>query len=418
MRQHGLFQDLDWTSVFIYLALVTIGILCIVSNNYNPEQNQFFDPSQIYTKQIIFFGVSLVIALFILILDAKFYTTFAYFIYSFVLFLLVLVLFVGKEIKGNQGWFVIGGFQFQPAELGKMASCLALAKYMVDARVDMDLWKHRILSMIVIFLPAFLVLLQGDAGSTMVYIALMLPLYREGLPGAWFIAGFIFVIISLMALVLNKFVLIGGLIIIAAYIIYKNLIRQNVIWATVIITMFLSMYIMGVNFVFSKLKPHQQDRVNVILGKKVDMRGVGYNLNQSKIAIGSGGLLGKGFRNGSQTKFNFVPEQHTDYIFCTIGEEYGFMGVVVLFALIVGLLWRLLNIAERQRSDFSRIYIYGIVGVLFFHNFVNIAMTIGLFPTIGIPLPFISYGGSSLIAFTMMLFIALRLDTARYKIFK
>lgn len=418
MREHSLFQDLDWTSVLIYFLLVGIGILSIISNNYNPELNDFFDTSQIYTKQIIFFGISLIIALFILILDAKFYTTFAYFIYSIILFLLVLVLFIGKEIKGNQGWFVVGGFQFQPAELGKMASALALSKYMVDANVDMDLWKHRIISMVIIFLPAFLVLLQGDAGSTMVYIALMLPLYREGLPGAWFVAGFIFIIISLLALVFNKFIIIGILIIIAFYIIYKNLIRQNVIYATVFFTILLSGYVLGVNLVFNKLKPHQQDRINVILGKKVDMRGVGYNLNQSKIAIGSGGLFGKGFRNGSQTKFNFVPEQHTDYIFCTIGEEYGFIGVVFLFSLIIGLMWRLLNIAERQRSDFSRIYIYGIVGILCFHNFVNLAMTIGLFPTIGIPLPFISYGGSSLIAFTIMLFIALRLDTARYKIFK
>jgi rod shape determining protein RodA len=418
MREHSLFQDLDWTSVLIYFLLVGIGILSIISNNYNPELTDFFDTSQIYTKQIIFFGISLIIALFILILDAKFYTTFAYFIYSIILLLLVLVLFIGKEIKGNQGWFVIGGFQFQPAELGKMASALALSKYMVDANVDMDLWKHRIISMVIIFLPAFLVLLQGDAGSTMVYIALMLPLYREGLPGAWFVAGFIFIIISLLALVFNKFIIIGILIIIAFYIIYKNLLRQNVIYATIFFTILLSGYVLGVNLVFNKLKPHQQDRINVILGKKVDMRGVGYNLNQSKIAIGSGGLFGKGFRNGSQTKFNFVPEQHTDYIFCTIGEEYGFIGVVFLFSLIIGLMWRLLNIAERQRSDFSRIYIYGIIGILCFHNFVNLAMTIGLFPTIGIPLPFISYGGSSLIAFTIMLFIALRLDTARYKIFK
>lgn len=418
MRERNIFLDIDWTTVFIYFALVCFGILCLISTTYLPEKMEFINTKAQYMKQIIFLGISLMFALVVLLLDAKFYSTFAFYIYGFVIVLLIAVLFIGKEIKGSHSWFVIGGFQFQPAELGKLAACLALAKYLVDANCDLDKWKQRIYSAVIIAIPALLVLIQGDAGSTMVYVALLLPLFREGLSASWYIAGIVFGMVSFLALVLNMYVLIGIIAVIAIFIIYKNLLRSNIIIVTVLSAIILSGYITTVGYVFSKLKPHQQDRVNVILGKKVDMRGIGYNLNQSKIAIGSGGFLGKGFMKGSQTKFNFVPEQHTDYIFCTVGEEYGFIGSLVLFSLYAGLLLRLIMIAERQRSQFSRIYIYGVIGILLFHSFVNIAMTMGLFPTIGIPLPFLSYGGSSLIAFTIMLFIVLRLDANRLVIFR
>jgi len=331
--------------------------------------------------------------------------------------MLIAVLFVGKEIAGSRSWFQIGSFSLQPSEFAKFATCLALAKYLSTINVDMRKFKTKFISSFIIIFTALLILLQHDTGSALVFFSLILVLFREGLSGSLLMISVVIAILFILALLINKFILIGVLAIIAVLVYLLNSdVRKKLTW---IIGAFIiaSAYIYSVNYAFENvLEPHQKKRINVLIGKEKDIRGAGYNIHQSKIAIGSGGFTGKGFLKGTQTKFDFVPEQSTDFIFCTIGEEWGYIGSFTLIILFVGLLVRLIFLAERQRSKFSRIYGYCVASILFFHFAVNIGMTIGLFPVIGIPLPFISYGGSSLWGFTILLFIFIKLDSIRLEL--
>jgi rod shape determining protein RodA len=351
------------------------------------------------------------------VIDATFFNTFAYLIYGISIFSLIAVLGLGTEIAGSRSWFQFGGFAIQPAEFAKFATALALAKYLSTFNVSLKKARVKIIASIIIFLPALLVLLQNDTGSALVYAIFILVLFREGLTGNILIIGTLVVILFVITLLIDKLYVLGILLGVAAALFYfmkRN--RRNII-------VLLSMLIISSGFVFTVdytfeniLEPHHKKRINVLLGKELDLRGAGYNVHQSKIAIGSGGITGKGFLNGTQTKYDFVPEQDTDFIFCTIGEEWGYIGSVVLIILFMALLFRLIKLAERQRSDFSRIYGYGVASIIFFHFTVNIGMTIGLVPVIGIPLPFISYGGSSLWAFTILLFIFIKQDASRLQL--
>jgi rod shape determining protein RodA len=350
----------------------------------------------------------------IILIDIKFFPAFSYLIYAVVILLLIAVLFKGAVVAGSKSWFQIGGFVLQPAELAKYATCLALARALSSDFFDMKTLKGKAIAFAIIGLPAILILLQNDTGSALVFSAFLITFYREGLSGYLFIAGFAVILLSVLTLLLGPGLMIISVAVIAAVsILFIKRNRTNIVK---VISIFLvaAAFIFTVEYSFENiLQAHQKSRINVLLGKEIDLKGAGYNLNQSKIAIGSGGLKGKGFLQGTQTKYSFVPEQSTDFIFCTIGEEWGFIGSVIVIALYIILIIRLINMAERQRSDFARIYGYGVTSVITFHFIINIGMTIGLVPVIGIPLPFISYGGSSLMAFTLLLFTFVKQDAYR-----
>ena len=354
------------------------------------------------------------LALIILIFESKFFSSFSFFFYAFSILALLAVLAIGTTISGSKSWFQIGNIGIQPAEFAKFTVALALARYLSSINISLSRPKHLFRVVLIISLPALLILLQHDTGSALVYISFILVLFREGLSGKVLVFGFGAVILFILTLLINKFIVAGGLLtllILILFIIHSS--KRNII-------SLLFIFIIGASFIFSVdyafeniLEPHQKKRINVLIGKELDPRGAGYNVNQSKIAIGSGGFSGKGFLKGTQTKFNFVPEQSTDFIFCTVGEEWGFLGSVFVILLFLLLLFRLIKLAERQRSTYSRIYGYSVASILFFHFAVNIGMTVGIAPVIGIPLPFFSYGGSSLWAFTILLFIFVRLDASR-----
>ncbi|MBN2173448.1 MAG: rod shape-determining protein RodA [Bacteroidales bacterium] len=418
MRERkSIYQNIDWITVLLYLVLVLIGWVNIYAAVYNENHSSILDMSQNYGKQLIWIGTSVFLAMVILLIDAKFFSTFANIFYLIIIFMLVAVLLFGKEIAGSKSWFQIGGFSLQPAEFAKFGTSLALARYL--SKLDLNIQKlgTRITAAVIIIFPAALILLQHDTGSALVFSALILVLFREGLSGNLLLFGLFVALLFLLALLINKFMLIGLLAVNAALIffLYKN-IRKKWFWVAGVF-LIASAYVFSVDYAFENvLEPHQKKRINVLLGKETDLRGAGYNVNQSKIAIGSGGFIGKGFLKGTQTKFDFVPEQSTDFIFCTIGEEWGFVGSFIVIVLFLALLSRLIIIAERQRSKFSRIYGYGVASIIFFHFAINIGMTIGLFPVIGIPLPFISYGGSSLWGFTILLFIFIKQDSVRLEL--
>tara|TARA_R110001592_G_scaffold16011_1_gene68613 strand:- start:828 stop:2132 length:1305 start_codon:yes stop_codon:yes gene_type:complete len=432
-NQRNIFANVDWATIIIYLVLVLIGWINIYAAVYNEEHHSIFDISQRYGKQLLWIGLALVIAFIILLFEGHFFTTFAYPIYGVVLLMLVAVLLVGSDIKGARSWFKIGSFAIQPSEFAKFATGLALAKYLSTLNIKMQDIKTKVIATVIIGIPAVFILLQNDTGSTLVYASFVFVLYREGLSGNILLIGlytaFLFVLSLLLRIndftffeniVLSGDVLLMiGLAIIAGLIIY-NTKKVKKMWLVVSTALILSVgLIYSVDYIFENvLEPHQSKRINVLLGIESDPHGAGYNVNQSLIAIGSGGFYGKGFLDGTQTKFDFVPEQSTDFIFCTIGEEWGFLGTFILVCIYVGLFLRLLFLAERQRSIFSRIYGYSVASILFFHFLINIGMTIGLAPVIGIPLPFISYGGSSLWSFTILLFIFVKLDAERINVLR
>ncbi len=401
----------------LYLALVLIGWLNIYAAVYDEAHHHIVDLSQKYGKQMIFIIAALLLALGILIIDPKFFSQFAWFIYGFFLFMLVIVIFSGREVAGSKGWFGFGGFGIQPAEFAKMATVLALARFLGSLDVSIIRTRNLAVAVAIILVPALIVLLQHDTGSAIVFLALVIVLYRAGLTGFIPLAFIVLPLLGILALLLPKLVLLGILFAVAAgFYFYSN---RRFRTTTTILLIFLA----SAGFVFSVdyavnhiLEPHQRNRIHVLLGQDVDLKGAGYNVNQSLIAIGSGGLTGKGFLQGTQTKYNFVPEQSTDFIFCTIGEEWGFVGSAVVVVLYLILFVRLILAAERQRSRFSRFYGYGVASILFFHFAINIGMTLGMVPVIGIPLPFVSYGGSSLWAFTILLFIFIRQDSYRYEL--
>ena len=416
-EQKGIFRYVDRTLVILYLTLILMGWISIYAAVYNNEHASILDLSQSYGKQLLWIVTSLGLGLMIMLTDSKFFNAFAYPIYIGTILLLVVVLFAGKEIAGSKSWFQIADFRIQPAEFAKFATTLALAHYLSALDFDNRKRKSQFIPLLILALPALLILLQNDTGSAIVYASLSLVLYRQGMPGSILLIGIAIAILAIMVLLFNHFVVILVVgILLSGFIFFIRRTWQNVL-KVVGIFIVASLFVLSVDYAFQNvLEPHQKTRINVLLGKQIDLKGAGYNVNQSKIAIGSGGFWGKGFLKGTQTKFNFVPEQSTDFIFCTVGEEWGFVGSTVVILLFLALIVRIIMMAERQRSDFSRIYGYGVASILFFHFFVNVGMTIGLMPVIGIPLPFFSYGGSSLWAFTILLFIFIKQDSNRLQL--
>lgn len=418
MRERsGILQNIDWVTVILFLAIAIIGWINIYAAVYNEEHSSIFDFSQRYGKQLIWIFAALLIAFVIMAIDATFFSTFAYVIYGLSIASLLAVLAIGTEIAGSKSWFQFGGVAIQPAEFAKFATSLALAKYLSSFNVSLRKLRTKMIASVIIFLPAVLILLQNDTGSALVYSIFILVLFREGLTGNILIIGLSLAVLFVVTLLVNKLYVLGFLLLVAIAVFYfmkRNLRNIAGLIGMLLIT---SALVYSVDYTFENvLEPHHKKRINVLLGKELDLQGAGYNVHQSKIAIGSGGFAGKGFLQGTQTKYDFVPEQDTDFIFCTIGEEWGYIGSFVLIALYMGLLLRLVKLAERQRSDFSRIYGYGVASIIFFHVTVNIGMTIGLLPVIGIPLPMISYGGSSLWAFTILIFIFVRQDAHRLQV--
>jgi rod shape determining protein RodA len=413
-KQTSIFQHVDWLTIGLYLILMTIGWISIYAASYNEEHKSILDLSHNYGKQLLWIGTSLLLAILILMMDARFFEAFAWLIYLFFILLLLATLFLSPEVKGTHAWIEIGMFKLQPSEFAKFATSLALAKYLGQLEIRIEKPITKIISLIIILLPASIIILQNDMGSALVFASFIFVLYREGLSPTVLIVGFFAVLLLVLALMIQPIILlqiIAGISMLTLLLMRKT--RKNILTILILGAVSASL-VMSVSLIYEHvLKPHQQQRIDVLLGKQTDPKGAGYNVNQSIIAIGSGGLTGKGFLQGTLTKFDFVPEQSTDFIFCTIGEEWGFMGSSLLLLLFLALFYRLLHIAERQKSAFNRIYAYGVASVLFFHVMVNIGMTIGLLPVIGIPLPFISYGGSSLWAFTILLFILIRLDRHR-----
>ncbi|MCD4696515.1 MAG: rod shape-determining protein RodA [Bacteroidales bacterium] len=418
MRQRtSILQNIDWVTIFLYLLLVLIGWVNIYAAEYNIAHTSIFDKDMNYGKQMVWILTSVFLIMLILIIDAKFFTTFSWVIYILVMGMLIGVLLFGREIAGSKSWFQVGSFSLQPSEFAKFATALALAKFISKINTDFTKLSSRITAGGIIFVPIVLILLQHDTGSALVFIALVLVLFREGMSGTFLFIGLIAIVLFILALLVNKFIILVVLVFNAALVFYMfKKLRKKWIWIAGVF-LIASAWVFSVDYAFENiLETHQKKRINVLLGIEKDIRGAGYNVHQSKIAIGSGGFSGKGFLQGTQTKYNFVPEQSTDFIFCTVGEEWGFVGSFVVIVLFVGLLARLVILAERQRSKFSRVYGYGVASILFFHFAINIGMTIGLFPVIGIPLPFISYGGSSLWGFTILLFIFLKQDSARLEL--
>ncbi len=423
MRQSNntsIFYNIDWITVLIYVVLVIMGWMNIYAAVYNEEHYIITDISQKYGKQMIWIGTAFLLALIILIIDESFYTAFAYFIFGFFILANIAVPFLGREVKGSRSWFRFGDFGIQPAEFMKFAANLALAKFLSNQSIKISDYRNTIISLIIIGVPLLLIkVLQDETGLAIVFVAFIITLYREGLSINYLLLGFLAVILFVMALLVNNmylFAIIGSLSVVAVLFIKRT--PRN-LFIVALVGLVACGMVKGTSTVYEHMEPHQKVRIDVLLGRgTVDLKKEGYNVNQAKIAIGSGGFAGKGYLQGTQTKYDFVPEQDTDFIFCTVGEEWGFLGSSLVIILQLVLIIRIVFMSERQRSPFSRIYGYGVASVLFFHLTINVGMTIGLAPVIGIPLPFFSYGGSSLWSFTILLFIFLKLDSHRLQILR
>jgi rod shape determining protein RodA len=413
-NQRSVFFNVDWFLILTYITLCIIGWFNIHAAVYDLDNPSIVDLDTNYGKQLIFIISAVVIGFIILLLDGKFFITFSSVLYGITIILLILVLIIGRNVGGNQAWIPIGSFRLQPSEFAKFATCLLLARYLSSSTIKVQDLRTQMVAAFIILIPTALILLQPDAGSALTFSSLILLLYREGLSGYFLIIEGLSIVLFILTVLYNKFYVLAGVVLLAGSLIYLLRRNKKIITVMGFGLLFSILFVFSVDFAYNSiLKPHQRNRIDVILGKVDDPRGIGYNLNQSKIAIGSGGMWGKGYLQGTQTKYNFVPEQSTDFIFCTVGEEWGFAGCFVVISLYLFLVLRIVNIAERQRSPFSRIYGYGVASIFFFHFFINIGMTIGLIPVIGIPLPFLSYGGSSLWSFTILLFILLKLDSNR-----
>jgi rod shape determining protein RodA len=416
----SIFYNIDWITVLIYVVLVIMGWMNIYAAVYNEEHYIITDISQKYGKQMIWIGTAFLLALIILIIDESFYTAFAYFIFGFFILANIAVPFLGREVKGSRSWFRFGDFGIQPAEFMKFAANLALAKFLSNQSIKISDYRNTIISLIIIGVPLLLIkVLQDETGLAIVFVAFIITLYREGLSINYLLLGFLAVILFVMALLVNNmylFAIIGSLSVVAVLFIKRT--PKN-LFIVALVGLVACGMVKGTSTVYEHMEPHQKVRIDVLLGRgTVDLKKEGYNVNQAKIAIGSGGFAGKGYLQGTQTKYDFVPEQDTDFIFCTVGEEWGFLGSSLVIILQLVLIIRIVFMSERQRSPFSRIYGYGVASVLFFHLTINVGMTIGLAPVIGIPLPFFSYGGSSLWSFTILLFIFLKLDSHRLQILR
>ncbi|MCE5332800.1 MAG: rod shape-determining protein RodA [Bacteroidales bacterium] len=469
---------LDWTTVFFYVALVFMGWISIYGASYDFDQTSIFDWNQRAGKQFVWILTAFGLGGMLLLVDYKMYNFFAYIIYAAIMLLLIVTIFIAPDIKGSRSWLVLGPVSFQPAELAKMATALALSKFMSSYNYKLKNWKDLIPLALIVLLPFTLIILQKETGSALVFAAFLLMFYREGMNGIILLLTlfvvFLFVLVirfsvipiqvdqgtlgivlsmgliilvqfiyaffvtrhrkeasflllgtlglTLISIVLNiwfkvnfDYVALLGVIASCIYWIFVELFnRFKKYWMLILISIGSALFCFSSDYLFDKvLEPHQQIRIKVLLNMENDLTGAGYNVNQSKIAIGSGGFWGKGFLNGTQTKLNYVPEQDTDFIFCTVGEEHGFWGSTLVLVFYWLLLMRLLRIAERQRETFNRVYAYCVASIFFFHLMINVGMVLGIMPVIGIPLPFFSYGGSSLWGFTIMLFILLRLDASR-----
>lgn len=467
-RSGNIWKGIDKTAIALFLLLIVMGWINIYAAVYNEEHSGLLDMSQRYGKQFLWMIAAIILAVFIVLIDNRFYFFFSWFIYGFCMILLILVVLVGKEINGARSWFEFGNISLQPSELAKFGTALALSSFLNTRRQDLTQLSVMIPATAIIVFPAMLTLLQPDMGSAVVYFSLFLVLFREGMSPYIFVSGLLMIVLFFLTLLTNNFTLTIAMIIIAFALVWFNTHKWKLVFfgsaifcliagmlylldhyivksigneivifisvvlagliyavyfynkraiSVLIIYLFLVgsiLYVNSVDYAFNHfLKAHQKERVDILLGFKTDLHGTGYNVNQSMISIGSGGFSGKGFLQGTQTKFKFVPKQSSDFIFCTVGEEWGFIGSTVLIGIYLFLLLRIIMLAERQRSNFSRVYGYCVASILFIHVFLNIGMAIGLVPVIGIPLPFLSYGGSSLWGFTVLLFIFLRLDASR-----
>ena len=410
MKSQSTISNIDWLTVLLYVTLVLMGWLNIFSASSPVEGVVEFDFAAEYGKQVMFIGLSFFLIVFLLSLDAKIYEKFSGIFYIVALLSLAGLFIFGKTVNGQTNWYGIGSFSIQPSEFAKVATVLALAKFLESPQINLKDFTTQIKALSILGLPMLLIL-PNDPGSALVFMFLIFALYREGLPFIYILIGAVVLALFVLALIIDSSYIIGGVFLLVALHYFRTKkVHRNII-ASAIVFVGISLFVFSSSYIFENvLQPHHRDRINVLLGKDVDIKGAGYNLNQSKIAIGSGGILGKGFLEGTQTKGSFVPEQHTDFIFTTVAEEWGFVGSVTVITIFVGLMLRILVLAERQRSKFSRIYGYGVVCILFIHFFANIGMVLGIFPTIGIPLPLFSYGGSGLWAYTLLIFIFIKLD--------
>jgi len=410
MKNQSTRSNMDWMVVSLYITLVVLGWLNIYSASLPIEETSILDLNQIYGKQMLFIIISIPLIIVLLSIDGKFFEKFSSVIFIGSLLALAGLFVFGKEVKGQTNWYAIGSFGLQPAEFAKFATALALSKYLGDVQVNLSVAKYQFQALGILLLPIALIA-PNDPGSALIFSSMILVLYREGLP-AWYLwTGFTAILLFIASLLFEPiYIVLTALILIIIQYLRSRLINRNIVLSSIVFVL-ISAFTFSVSYVFDNVfQQHHRDRFNILLGKAVDMKGIGYNINQSKIAVGSGGWTGKGFLEGTQTKGGFVPEQHTDYIFTTVGEEWGFIGSMVIIFLFIALILRIIYLAERQKTKFSRVYGYCVASILFIHFFVNTAMVLGLFPTVGVPLPLFSYGGSGLLAFTMLIFIFVKMD--------
>ncbi|WP_028295568.1 rod shape-determining protein RodA [Olivibacter sitiensis] len=407
--------NIDWVTILIWFCLCIIGWFNIHAAVFDPEHPSIVSLNTNYGRQFIFIIASMITAFFIMMIDSKFFNYISPVFYGITLLLLVLVLLVGQNVGGNQAWISIGAFKLQPSEFAKLSSCLLLARYLGDYTNKTPNFKTLFFGALILLAPVCLIMLQPDTGSAMTFFSLVFVFYREGyISGQLLLFALLCIILFILSLLFSEWYIIGTLFVLCALGAFLFRRNRKAISSAIILFVASAVFVLFVDFAYNHiLQPHQRHRIDVVLGKIDDPRGKGYNLRQSKIAIGSGQLFGKGYLQGTQTKYNFVPEQSTDFIFCTVGEEWGFVGSMVVVSLYLALLLKVIQIAERQRTSFARVYGYCVASIFFFHFFINIGMTIGIVPVIGIPLPFLSYGGSSLLSFTVLLFILLRFDSNR-----
>lgn len=413
---NSILYRLDWWLILIYSLLIAFGIVNIYSATFNNTSTGIFDMSQPVGKQMFFLIVSLFSGILILAVNSKFFEQFASIAYYLSIFLLIGLFIFGKTVSGATSWYNIAGLSIQPSELAKVATALMIASLMSKVQSDLKNLNTFLKILGALFLPFVLIIFQPDPGSALVFGAFFFPLFREGLSYVYLVlfVSLMFLFFITLSFPISLVVMIITLLIFLLFFVFKNINKKIKIWPFIGSFIISVGFSLSVDYIFDNVfEQRHRDRINIVLGKTVDNQGIGYNMNQSKIAIGAGGLKGKGFLEGTQTKGDFVPEQHTDYIFSTVGEEWGFLGGSLMIILFCLLIIRIVIQAEKQTNKFRRIYSHGIAGVLFIHFFINVGMSLGILPTIGIPLPFVSYGGSSLLAFTIMIFIHLNFDANR-----
>ena len=415
-----IFGKIDGITILLYLFLVFFGWVNIYASMYNDDiTTSVFDLSTKYGKQLLFIGISLFAAFVILIIDWRFFDTLSFVLYGITIISLIAVLFFAKETGGANSWFKIGNFKIQPSEFAKFTTSLALAKMFSLNKQNLFSFRSMIRNYTIILIPFFLIILQNDMGTALVFTSFILVFYREGLSGNVLIVLLVLFALVLFSLLIYPWIVAVFFTSLIFIIYYFSSNRVRSLKVSSIVAIISNGIIFSTGYLYNHLlSPHQIERINILIGKDFDPQNAGYNLIQSKIAIGSGGFFGKGFLHGTQTRFDFVPEQSTDFIFCTIGEEWGFLGSFVFLLVFTTLLLRIIFLAEKQKSQFCRVYGYSVACILFIHLIINISMTIGLAPIIGIPLPFMSYGGSSLVSFTILIFIFLNLNSYRMDILR